>query len=93
MFEKVDPLHNNMTVIFRAAGLWEAEVIKGRLEASGFSALLDYESVGPIYGLTMDGLGEVRILVSSDQAEDALLLLSSQDPDPSLTNDPADPES
>jgi len=33
------------------------------LETEGIPALLSYESAGIVFGLTVDGLGEVRIMV------------------------------
>jgi hypothetical protein len=41
----------------------EAQIIKGRLESEGIPVLLSYESAGLVYGLTIDGLGEVKIMV------------------------------
>jgi len=38
-------------------------VIQGRLESEGIPSLLSYESAGLVYGITIDGLGEVKILV------------------------------
>jgi hypothetical protein len=46
-------------------------VIKSKLEAAGIPVLLDYESAGPIIGITVDGLGEVRVLVPQDRAQEA----------------------
>ncbi len=68
-------------VVYRAQGLLEAEAIKGRLEASGIPAALDYESIGPTLGIIIDGLGEVRILVPLDRAEDARELLKAEEGD------------
>jgi len=53
----------------------EAQIIKGRLENEGIPALLSYESAGLIYGLTIDGLGEVRIMVPKHLAEEAKKIL------------------
>jgi len=53
----------------------EAQIIKGRLENEGIPALLSYESAGLIYGLTIDGLGEVRIMVPRHLAEEAKKIL------------------
>ena len=47
----------------------EAEIIKGRLETEGISVRLGYESVGKVYGITIDGLGEVRIYVPQEFEE------------------------
>jgi hypothetical protein len=65
-----------LAVVYRAQGMLEAEAVKGRLETSGIPAALDYESIGRTYGITIDGLGEVRILVTNDRAADARELLS-----------------
>jgi hypothetical protein len=53
----------------------EAHIIKGRLENEGIPALLSYESAGLIYGLTIDGLGEVRVMVPKHLAEEAKKIL------------------
>ena len=49
----------------------EAQIIKGRLESEGIPVLLSYESAGLIYGLTVDGLGEVKVMVPKRLAEEA----------------------
>jgi hypothetical protein len=53
----------------------EAQIIKGRLESEGIPVLLSYESAGLIYGLTIDGLGEVKIMVPKHLAEEAKEIL------------------
>ena len=50
-------------VTVRTARQVEARVIQGRLESEGIPVLLSYESAGLVYGLTVDGLGEVKIMV------------------------------
>ena len=66
-------------VVYRAAGMLEAEVIKGRLEASGIPAALDAES--SILPFTVADMGEVRILVQVERAEEARELLGAEAPD------------
>lgn len=46
-----------------ASGMAQANIIVGRLESEGISTKLHYEAAGAIYAITIDGLGEVRILV------------------------------
>jgi len=53
----------------------EAQVIKGRLESEGIPVLLSYESAGLVYGITVDGLGEVKIMVPKRLAEEAKEIL------------------
>lgn len=57
-------------------GWWKADVIKGRLETEGIPVQLRYEAVGRVYGLTVDGLGEVEILVPPESLEKARKILS-----------------
>jgi hypothetical protein len=65
-----------LTTIRVVHGLLRAHVIKSRLEQEGIPALLEYESVGPVLGLTFDGLGEVRILVSDECADEARAIIA-----------------
>jgi hypothetical protein len=62
-------------VTVRTAKYMEAQIIKGRLESEGIPVLLSYESAGLIYGLTVDGLGEVKIMVPKHLAEEAKEIL------------------
>jgi hypothetical protein len=54
----------------------EAHVIKGRLESEGIPVLLSYESAGLVYGITIDGLGEVKIMVPRHLTEEAKEILA-----------------
>lgn len=69
---------DDLVVVFRAAGLSEAEVIKGFLESAEIPVHLSYESAGAVYGLTVDGLGEVRVKVPAGSAPLARELLEEQ---------------
>jgi len=53
----------------------EAQIIKGRLESEGIPVLLGYESAGLIYGITVDGLGEVKVMVPKHLAKEAKEIL------------------
>jgi len=70
----------NLEEVFLAAGLLQAEIVKGRLEADGIPTLLKYESLGPVMGLTVDGLGQVQVLVPKDMADRARNLLEEDTP-------------
>jgi hypothetical protein len=63
-------------VTVRTARYMEAHIIKGRLESEGIPVLLSYESAGLVYGLTIDGLGEVKIMVPEHLAEEAKEILT-----------------
>ena len=65
----------NWVVIKIVNGLPEAHIIKGLLESNDIPVRLEYEAIGQIYGLTVDGLGQVKILVPEDFFEEAESLL------------------
>jgi len=61
-----------------AQGWAEALVVKGLLESNGIQPRLSYEALGSILGLTMDGLGEIKISVPKESYHQAKMLLDSQ---------------
>jgi hypothetical protein len=89
----MDPL----VKVYQSQGIYAAEVVKAKLEASGIPVLLKYESVGQVLGLTVDGLGRVEVHVPAEFADEALELVEEDgeylsdapvaDPEP---GDPAD---
>lgn len=62
-------------VVYRSAGQLGAEVVRAKLEAAGIPVMLAYDSGSTVLGLTVDGLGEVRVLVPAHLAEEARALL------------------
>lgn len=69
---------DHLTTVFKAAHQVEAELIKGMLESNGIPVLLKYESLGPVYGLTIDGLGQVEVQVPYKYVRDADNLINNQ---------------
>ena len=65
-----------LTTVYIANGQPEAEIVKGRLESEGIPAMLRYESAGVVYGLTIDGLGQVQVQVPSSLAQHAREILN-----------------
>jgi hypothetical protein len=57
-------------------GSLEAEIIKSKLESYDIPVLLQYEAAGRIFGITMNGLGKVRIMVPRDLLEEARRVLA-----------------
>jgi hypothetical protein len=55
----------------------EAQIIKSRLESEGIPAILSYESAGLVFGLTVDGVGQVKVMVPEHLAEEAREILQS----------------
>jgi hypothetical protein len=65
--------------VYASQGHLQANVIKSKLDAAGIPALLSYESVGLIMGLTVDGIGKVRVMVPEGRLDEALDLICEED--------------
>ncbi len=65
-------------VVYVAPNHMAAEVARVKLESNGIEAILSYESVGRVLGLTLDGWGETRVLVRATQAEEARAILAEE---------------
>jgi hypothetical protein len=58
----------------------KASILKAHLESEGIPVLLKYESLGRVYPLYIDGLGEIKIQVPAQCSEEAKQILQ-QTPD------------
>ena len=67
-----------LTVIFRTHSDIEASLVRGLLEAHGIYAALSSDVPHSVFPLTIDGLGEVRISVATDQADLAREVIARQ---------------
>ncbi len=63
-------------VVGTAQGVIKARILEGRLEAEGIPVRLQYEPIGAIYAITIDGLGEVQVLVPEMWVEHARRVLA-----------------
>ena len=66
-----------MTCVFIASGEMQAQQVQGFLQAAGIASELKGESLRKTHGLTIDGLGMVEIVVSSEDEAQARTLLAS----------------
>ena len=66
----------NLVCVRTCQGLDLAQIYKSKLEAHGIPVLLKYEAVGRVYGLTVDGMGRVRVMVPENYAAEATDLLT-----------------
>ncbi len=64
-------------------GINLANIIKSKLESYGIPVLLKYESVGVTFGLTLNGLGKVEIMIPERFEKIAKELLSRNNGDTS----------
>jgi molybdenum cofactor synthesis domain-containing protein len=61
--------------VYKANGQLEANVVKSRLESEGIPVVLQYESLGVVFGMTVDGLGEVKVMVPEHLEQEARAIL------------------
>jgi ribonuclease-3 len=62
-------------VVFRTWSDIEASIVRGLLESHGIDASVASDVPHAVFPLTVNGLGEVRIAVSGDEAESAVRLI------------------
>ncbi len=67
----------DLVVIFRTHSDVEASVVRGLLEAHGVLLVVSSDVPHSIFPLTVDGLGEVRISVHRDDADEARRIIDS----------------
>jgi len=67
---------SDLKELIAVEGSMEAEIIKSKLESFHIPVLLQYESAGRIFGITMDGLGKVKIMVPLSFLEEARKILA-----------------
>ena len=60
-----------LVCVRRVPGIDLAQIYRSKLEALDIPVLLEYESAGAIFGITVDGLGEVRVMVPESYAAEA----------------------
>jgi len=78
---------DKLVTIYQAMGQPEAEIIKGRLEVEGILAIFNYESLGSVYGLTVNGLGQVKVQVPAKYADRALEIISAESGEAEIDQD------
>ncbi len=71
----------DLALLCTVQGELQANVIKAHLESEGIPALLQYESAGRVFGLTVNGLGEIRILVPKEWEEEAKRIIEPSEHD------------
>lgn len=72
------PKSMGLVTVYYAQGMLRAMVVRGALESAGIPVMLSYESVGPVIGLTVDGIGRVEIRVPLEWEQEARDLLNVQ---------------
>ena len=75
-----------LVVIFRTHSDVEASIVRGLLEVNGVMSIASSSVPHSVFPLTVDGLGEVRISVREDEAEEATRIIESHRTGPNLTH-------
>ena len=64
-----------MIEVYRAVGEAEAQIIRGLLESHGITSLLKSNAAPSVHAFTVDGMGEVRVMVWEEAVEKARKLI------------------
>lgn len=67
-----------LVTVYYTQGMLRAMVVRGALESAGIPVMLSYESVGPVIGLTVDGIGRVEVRVPLEWEAEARDLLNAE---------------
>lgn len=78
MASKQSNARGELVLVFTSAGLLTAEVVKSKLESAGIPVLLQSEAQS-VLPLTVDGMGEVRVLVPKEREQEARELLKTEE--------------
>lgn len=57
-------------------GMMEAEIIKSKLKSFDIPCILKFETTGRLLGITLNGLGKVKVMVPSELFSEAKKLIS-----------------
>jgi hypothetical protein len=68
---------DELTVVFRGPSEIEARVVRGLLETHGIPSLMSSDVPRSIFPLVVDGIGDVRIAVRPEDAEEAEGIIAS----------------
>ncbi len=67
-----------LTTVYVAEGMLRAIVVQGALESAGIPVMLNYESASTAIPLTVGKIGQVKVMVPSEWAEEAKELLETE---------------
>ena len=68
----------SLVEVYRAGGETEAQVIRGLLENCGIPCLLKSHAAPSVHVLTIDGMGETKVMVWESTAEKARELIEGE---------------
>jgi hypothetical protein len=68
-------MSDDIVTVETAAGMLEAEILRGLLESSGVRVWLSHEAAGTAIGINIAGLGTVEIMVLQKDLQQARQIL------------------
>ena len=68
-------MNEQLVEVYRARGEAEAQVIKGLLESYDIPCLLQSNAAPSVHMFTVDGMGEVRVMVRKSMADESRELI------------------
>jgi hypothetical protein len=71
-------IRKDLVTVYTAYGQAEAKVIKSMLEANGIPVTLKSEAIGELYGVAVNGLGAIDIIVPKSFADIARHLIENR---------------
>ena len=71
--------NEKMVEVYRAVGEAEARVIQGLLESYGIPCLLKSDAASSVHAFTVDGMGEVKVMVWERVADKAKILIKGRE--------------
>ncbi len=74
--EKKPYRRDNLICVATVYGQLQGQVLKSKLETAEIPVMLQYESYGLVLGLTVDGMGQVRVMVPEELADEACAVLA-----------------
>jgi hypothetical protein len=71
--------NDRLVEVYKASSEMEAQVIKGLLESYGIASFLKSNAAPSVHMFTVDGMGEVRVMVLEAVAAQARELIESKE--------------
>ncbi len=69
---------DDLVVIKEIEGFLEGEILKAKLDSFEIPCMLKRETARRLFGLTLNGLGKVRLVVPSKFKDEALAILNEE---------------
>lgn len=72
-------MKKKLVEVYRARGEGEAIIVKNKLESYGIPSIVNSNAAPSVYVFTVDGMGEYRVMVWEELAEEARQLISGEE--------------